>query len=109
FRNKSISYEEFDKIESRKEMSLPLLGYLGISLNVEDYNEVTVNREPISIETAVETARMELEGKISEELLPKSELQDTELSYEQTDSETIHVKLSMNFIENIGVEMPTEE
>lgn len=109
FRNKSISYEEFDKIENRQELSLPLLGYTGISLNSEKYDEVTVNKEPLSVDIALETARTELEEKISKELLTGSKMLDSELSYEQTDNETIHVKLNMSFIENIGVETPIEE
>lgn len=109
FGNKSISYEEFDKIENRHELSLPFIGYLGISLNSERYDEVTVNKEPLSVDTALEMARTELEETISKELLPKSELLGSELTYEQLDNETIHVKLSMNFIENIGIEMPIEE
>lgn len=107
--NKSISYENFDKIEKRHELSLPYLGYLGISLNSECYEEVTVNKEPLSIETALEIARTELEEKISGELLGGSKMIGSELSYEYINNETIHVKLNMNFIENIGVETLIEE
>jgi similar to stage IV sporulation protein len=109
FRNKSISYEEFDKIEIRHELSLPIFGYTGISLNVERYDEVSVHDEPISEDTAIETAKTELEEKISKELFVGSKLINSELKYERVDSETLHVKLIMNFTENIGVETPTEE
>lgn len=109
FGNKSISYEEFDKIENRHELSLPIFGYLGIALNSEKCAEVTVNREPLSTDTALETARTELEEKISKELFAGSRLQSSDISYETVDKETIHVKLSMSFIENIGAETPIEE
>lgn len=109
FGNKSISYEEFDKIENRHELSLPALGYTGIGMTSEKYVEMNVNREPISIETALETARTELEEKIAKELALGSKLQSSDISYEQVNEETIHVKLTMDFIENIGVDTPTEE
>ena len=104
-----LSNGNFDKIEKRHELSLPYLGYLGISLNSECYEEVTVNKEPLSIETALEIARTELEEKISGELLGGSKMIGSELSYEYINNETIHVKLNMNFIENIGVETLIEE
>lgn len=109
FRNKSISYEEFDKIDSRHELSVPFWGYSGIAVTSEKYSEVDVNREPLSIDTALEMARVELEEKISKELYAGSQLISSDISYEQSDKDTIHVKLTMDFIENIGIEMPVEE
>ncbi len=109
FRNKSISYEDFDKIEKRHELTLPFFGYTGIAWHSEKYEEVIVNREQISEEFALETAKNELEEKISKDLMPNSVLIKSELSYNKTDNETIHVTLNMDFTENIGVEMPAEE
>lgn len=109
FKNKSISYEEFDKIENRSEFSLPFLGYSGIALCSEKYEEVSVNREPVSVDTALETARTELEEKIAKELRAGSRLLSSDISYEPVDKDTIHIKLIMDFIENIGVDTPTEE
>lgn len=109
FKDNGISYEEFDKIENRHELSLPLLGYTGISLCSERYDEVTVNREPMPVETVLEKARTELEEKISKELVSGSTLLSSDITYESVDKDTIRVKLNMSFIENIGVETPTEE
>ena len=70
---------------------------------------MSVNREPIPEETAAEKAKLELEERISKELAAGSVLQGSEITYEAVDKDTIHVKLNMSFIENIGVETPTEE
>ena len=75
-------------------------------LDVIEYDEVNVNREPISTETALEFAKNDLEGKISKELTPMSVLTDEKLEYEKTDNETIRVTLEMNFVRNIAVEQP---
>lgn len=109
FKDNSISYEEFDKIENRHELSLPLFGYMGISLCSEQYEEVTVNREPMPMETVLEKARTELEEKISKELYTGSTMLSSDITYENVDKDTVKVKLNMSFIENIGVETPTEE
>lgn len=109
FKNKSISYEEFDKIENRNELSLPFFGYSGIAVCSEKYKEVTVNREPLSIDVVLDMARTELEEKIAKELSVGSRLESSDISYEQTSKDAIHVKLTMDFIENIGVGTPEEE
>lgn len=109
FKNKSISYEEFDKIESRNELSLPFFGYSGIALCSERYEEVTVNREPLSTDAALDMARTELEEKIAKELSVGSRLVSSDISYERTGKDTIHIRLTMDFIENIGVDTPEEE
>ncbi len=109
FRNKSIDYEEFDKIENRHELTLPFFGYTGIALHSEKYEEVLVNREQISTDIALEKAKMELEEKISKDLCANSKLLKSEISYKQLNNETMHVVLNMDFIENIGVDTPIEE
>ncbi len=99
-------YENFDSEERRHELYIPFFGYTGVALDVIEYDEVNVNREPISTETALEFAKNDLEGKISKELTPMSVLTDEKLEYEKTDNETIRVTLEMNFVRNIAVEQP---
>ncbi|MCH5210283.1 MAG: sporulation protein YqfD [Oscillospiraceae bacterium] len=101
-----VKYDEYDTEERRHELSVPFFGYTGIALDVIEYDEVTVNREPLSIETAVEFAKNDLEEKISSNLTPLSELTDENIEYEKTDNETIKVTLSMKFIQNIATEQP---
>ena len=94
--------------EKRSELHIPFFGYSGIALDTVSYDEVTVNQEPISVETAVEFAKNDLEEKIAKELTTGSRLQNENIEYVQTDNETISVTLEMNFIENIAVEQPLD-
>lgn len=109
FKNESISYENYDRIENRYELKLPILGYTGIAWDSVCFNEVDKSREPLSIDTALEFAKNELEEKISGELLYDSSLIDEELTYNYVDDETISAELTMNFIEKIGTETAIEK
>lgn len=101
-----VSYEEYDTKENRYELKIPFFGFSGIALHVKKYTEVSINKEPLSIETSLEFAKNDLEAKISKELTLGSVFQDESIEYVQTDNETINVKLTMNFIENIAITQP---
>ena len=101
-----MNFEEYDVNETRHEICIPFFGYTGIAFDTVKYTEVNVNKEPISIETAVEFAKNDLEEKISNELLYGSTLTDENVEYEKIDNETINVKLEMNFIQNIATSQP---
>ena len=101
-----MNFEEYDVNETRHEICIPFFGYTGIAFDTVKYTEVNVNKEPISIETAVEFAKNDLEEKISNELLYGSILTDENVEYEKIDNETINVKLEMDFIQNIATSQP---
>ena len=101
-----MNFEEYDVNETRHEICIPFFGYTGIAFDAVKYTEVNVNKEPISIETAVEFAKNDLEEKISNELLYGSILTDENVEYEKIDNETINVKLEMDFIQNIATSQP---
>ncbi|MBR0470564.1 MAG: sporulation protein YqfD, partial [Clostridia bacterium] len=101
-----VKYEDYDRSEVRHELKLPFFGYTGIALNTVEVSEVTVSREPMPLETALDIAKNELEEKIAKELTIGAELTDEAFEYEQTDDETIKATLKMNFTENIAVQTP---
>ena len=101
-----MNFEEYDINEARHEICIPFFGYTGIAFDTVKYTDVNVNKEPISIETAVEFAKNDLEEKISNELLYGSILTDENVEYEKIDNETINVKLEMDFIQNIATSQP---
>ncbi len=103
---REVKYEEYDRSESRHELNIPFFGYSGIALYTVTYTEVSVNREPLSEDVAVEFAKNDLEAKISKELTEGSELKDENIEYEKKDKDTINVTLEMDFIQNIAVEQP---
>ena len=98
-----MNYENYDRSEVRHELKLPFFGYTGIALNTVEVSEVTVSREPLPLDTALDIAKNELEEKIAKELTIGAELTDESVEYEQIDDETIRVTLNMNFTENIAV------
>ena len=109
FGNDKNLYEKSDRTEKRYEFKLPYIGYAGITVSNTLYEEYETHREPISLETALEFAKNDLEEKISKELLYDSRLIDTEFNYMYTDSETIKAELTMNFTEKIGTEAACKE
>lgn len=80
--------------------------FLGIGLDSVTYKEMETHREPISYETAVELARRDLEEQIAKELLPGADKVAEHIKDEKIDDETIRVTLTMEFVEQIGVENP---
>ncbi len=109
FLKESISFENYDKIENRYELKLPFIGYTGLAWSCTSYSEVSVKREPISVDSVMEFAKNELEEKISKELLYDAALTDSSMNYSYIDDETVKAELTMNFIEKIGTEQSKEE
>lgn len=103
------NFETYVKTENRYELKLPYIGYAGAALSITTYEEYEPYREPISLETALDFAKNDLEEKISKELLYNSRLIDTQFDYKYIDSQTIKAELTMNFIEKIGTEVPCKE
>lgn len=103
------NFETCDKTEKRYELKLPFIGYAGVAVSNTVYEEYETHCEPISLETALDFAKNELEEKISKELLYDSRLIDTEFCYNYTDNRTIKAELTMDFIEKIGTETACKE
>ena len=104
-----VDYESYDVKETRRELYIPFFGYTGIALDTVCYSEEEVHSEPLSIDTALEFAKNDLEKKISERLTLGSVLTDENIEYKKTDDETINVTLEMNFIQNIATEQKLED
>lgn len=104
-----LQYEDYDTKESRHELCIPFFGYTGIALDTVRYSEVEKHKEPVSMETAVEFAKNDLEEKISKNLIAGSELTEENIEYKKIDNETINVTLEMNFIQNIAAEQQLED
>lgn len=103
---RSVKFDNYSTTEKRHELYIPFFGYTGIAFDTIEYAELDVHKEPLSVDTAVEFAKNDLEEKISKSLLNGSELIDEAIEYEQTDNETIKVKLQMNFVQNIAITSP---
>lgn len=82
--------------------------YTGISFCNKIISEADIIKEPISYDTAVYEGKCDLEKKIAEELLPKSELIEENLYHAKIDDETVEVGLTMSFIEQIGIKARIE-
>ncbi len=83
--------------------------YFGIGINTLVCEEYTAKSEPISRETAVHLAELELEKEIARELLPGARMVGRNTEVTEIDNETISVTLRMSFIEQIGTEKRIEE
>ena len=98
---------DFEKYDTEERTVGNINGIMGAEMKV--CSEYGLHKEPISYETAVEAAKNELEAKISEELLPGAKLIDKNVDAKSIDEETVSVRVTMDFIENIGTEKRIEE
>ena len=104
FREKNTEYADYDIKTDCHELTLPMFGYMGLAMTSEKHIEVMTDRQPVSGELAVERAKNALEAEIAKTLTPLAEKTDERLEYEAVNNDTIRVKCTMSFIENIGTE-----
>lgn len=104
FFDDSIDYSDYDKNEKKTQLKFGKNNYVGIGMETVTYEEVTVEREELPIETVVERAKNALEEAVAKELITGAKLVDSKLDYRQTDSQTVEVTVTMEFVEKIGTE-----
>lgn len=108
FRDVSCGYEEYDTEESVYDLSLPFIGYIGISLRVYDVSEVSVSERKLGENEVLARAQEELEEEICRSLGTGAVRTGQELSY-SAENGVYDVELRMYLRENIGIEVPAEE
>ena len=106
FLNETVDFSQYNISENLSELKIGKENYLGLGFYKKTYNETKKEKVPIPVDTAMEMAKNDLEMQISKELLPGSSFVDKQIKYEQLDDETIKVTLTMEFIEQIGMEVP---
>ena len=104
FREKGADYADYDIKTDCHELTLPMFGYTGLALTSEKHIEVMPERQPVSEELAAQRAQDALEEEIAKTLTPFAQKTDERLEYETVNNDTIRVKCTMSFIENIGTE-----
>ncbi len=104
FSKKAEDYADYDIKTNRRELTLPVFGYAGLALEEEQHIEVEPEREPISEELAIERAKDALEEEIGKTLTPFAQKTDERIEYETVGGDTIRVRCTISFIENIGTE-----
>lgn len=104
FSNDGVDYSDYDKTENKTELRLGKNCYIGIGMQTVTYEEVTVVREELPLETVVERAKNALEESVAKELITGAELVDSKTEYRQTDAQTVEVTVTMEFVEKIGTE-----
>lgn len=109
YKDKKIPFKDYDIKTKCYELKIPFLEYVGIGIRVEDNIEVSIKKQEITLDTALNIAKSKAEEKIAKEILPKSQLVDTEINYKKINEENIEVEYKMNFIENIGIQTNIKE
>ena len=104
FRNQAADYADYDIKTDCYELKLPMFGYTGLALTSRKHIEVAPEKIPVSEELAVERARDALEEEIGNTLTPFAQKTDERVEYSAVGGDTIRVKCTMSFIENIGTE-----
>ncbi len=101
----AADYEEYDTKTECHELKLPLYGYVGLALTVLDRAEIVPEQRSISEEAALDSARETAREEIAGRLMPGSELLGEEENYTVA-GDTLILKYTMSFIENIGINEP---
>lgn len=104
FNEKATEFADYDIKTDCHELKLPFFGYTGLAMTVEKHIEVEPSKQEISVDLAVERAQCALEEQIAKELTPLADMTDKRVEYDFAGEDTIIVKCTMSFIENIGTE-----
>lgn len=108
FRDPSGGFSEYDTEKSEYDFNVPIIGYGGISVTVNNVYEVKVVEHTLSEDEVLRRAREALEEKICKRLGKNAKRLSDELTY-SVEKGVYKVKLRMNLRENIGIEVPAEE
>lgn len=106
YMNGKVKFENFDEDIQKHELKT---GKRVFGAEIRVCSEYNLYKEQISYDAAADAAKNELEAKISAELLPGAKLIDKNADVKRIDDETISVRVTMDFIENIGTEKRIEE
>jgi len=100
---KRINYEHYETKEKYYD------GGFGIGLSIIEITEYKLKKEPISYDTTIEFAKNELEKKITSNIYEPATLLDKQCDVQKISEDTIKVRVTMDFIEEIGTEKEIEE
>lgn len=102
FRSSECGYEAYDTESFRHEFFFAAVG-------ADVYTEVHREREPMSLEGALQQARNELEERAAKKLCKNTVLLNEDLQYEYISDNEIKVRLTLSCVEDIGTEVPIEK
>jgi similar to stage IV sporulation protein len=98
-----IGFAEYDKTEQVKRLQLWRNIILPVELIIENYHEVNVVRQEISIDEAVQA----IEQRLAEEVPEDARVVDRSVKYYEQDGGKIKVEVVLETIEDIGIEERT--
>lgn len=101
----------FDKYETETknyDLTLPLIGYVGIGVNVHNVYEVKETENILTEEEILSRAKECLEEEICKKLTQGAEKTGEEITY-SADGDNYTVTMRMRLRENIGIKIPLEE
>ena len=103
WRKINIPYTDYEIVSDKY-----CLNFFGkdTGFTIYTYAETNPERIPLDTQKAIESAGLALEEQIAKELIFGSRLVEKKLDYTLLDDETAEVRLTMQFIEPIGKEIP---
>lgn len=108
FKDISCGYDEYNVMPETYDLSVPILGYMGISVVMNTVEEIKITEHKLDEDEILSRAKEDLEEKICKKLGVGAVKTDEEINY-TVDNDIYNVELRMYFRENIGIEVPTEE
>lgn len=101
-----VDFSDYKVTQKLSELKIGEDQYLGVGIYKKTYDEIEYKNIAVSYEDAVESARNELEEEIANNLTPGARLTDKTVEDIMIDDETVKVTVIMQFIEEIGCEVP---
>lgn len=108
YRDKSCGFEEYATRDTKRELSLPVIGDTGLAFTIRTVSEVYETERELSTNEVLERAQETLEERICKELGTGAVRLSEELTY-SADNGQYDVELRMHLRENIGITIPIEE
>lgn len=104
---KGFGFDEYDISVKRYDFNIPIIGYSGLTLNVETAFEVNELQRTLSVQEVIERAGEKLSERICKKLGAGAVKRSEELTYSENGG-TYTVELRMHLTENIGIEVPAQ-
>lgn len=106
FINSSIPYANYDKITDRKALTIGREYVLPIVFESNQYEEVLVEKEKLELDWAISEAAEQLREELQKELKEDTEILDEKIEHIFIDENNLLLKLTVECIEEIGLQEP---
>lgn len=109
FGKENPKFENYKTTFERHELKIPFWGFSGLAIVTKKCEEVSIKKEIVPYEVALDSAKDDLEEKMAKELLKNPTLINSEVECKTINDTDFEVTLKMTVSEDIGIKQPIQE